>query len=105
MRDDFHQLCRTYFPGIDFKNFTTEMKIMVETDIQMDFQEAYKGILMLPEKARFGVLLAYNYYLSLFKKIKRTNAASLTTNRIRIPDYMKILILLRTGLKNRLNLL
>ena len=37
----------------------------LEADIQHDFEMAYKGILMLPVKSKFGVYVAYKYYLSL----------------------------------------
>ena len=46
------------------------MKNKIEADIAKDFEHAYTGILQLPTKARFGVYVAYKYYLSLFKKIK-----------------------------------
>ena len=70
-----------------------------------DFINAYNGITQLPFKARFGVYVAYKYYLSLFKKIKRTQAAKILDQRIRIPNYSKALILLKAGVKNRLNLI
>ncbi|MCV4785169.1 hypothetical protein OFM36_37630, partial [Escherichia coli] len=63
-------LDRMYFPGCDFSNFTERDKSAIETDIQRDFDHAYEGILKLPVKARFGVYVAYKYYVSLFRKIK-----------------------------------
>jgi hypothetical protein len=59
----------------------------------------------LPEKARFGVYVAYKYYLSLFKKIKESNPEILLENRIRIPNYSKAFIVMRAGLRSQLNLL
>jgi phytoene/squalene synthetase len=70
VKADYQQLNRVYFPGVDFSSFTSEMKSSIEDDISKDFADAYKGILQLPLTARFGVYLAYKYYLSLFKKIK-----------------------------------
>ena len=64
-------------------------KEQIEDDIQNDFHEAYKGILKLPLKARFGVYVAYKYYFSLFKKIKRLKPAMVLEQRIRIPNYCK----------------
>ena len=72
VKADYEQLNRTYFPDADFKNFTPAMKERIETDIAQDFVNAYEGIVQLPVKARFGVYVAYKYYLSLFKKIKFT---------------------------------
>ena len=105
MNADFNILSRTYFPGVDFKHFTPEMKENIERDIALDFDKAYKGIIALPWKARFGVYVAYKYYFSLYKKIKKVGASHIQQRRIRIPDYQKALILARAGVKNQLNLI
>ena len=70
LKADFHHLDRTYFPNLDFNHFTLSQKREIEADIQQDFDRAYEGILRLPVQARFGVYVAYKYYLSLFKKNK-----------------------------------
>ncbi len=70
-----------------------------------DFAKAYEGIIELPLKARFGVYVAYKYYLSLFKKIRRVQPAKILEQRIRIPAFSKVLIVARAGLKNQLNLI
>lgn len=102
---DYSGLHRTYFPNVDFKNFTAVHKADIEKDIATDFSLAYEGICSLPPKARFGVYVAYKYYLSLFKKIKRTKPALLLENRIRIPNYGKAFIIMRAGLRSQLNIL
>jgi 15-cis-phytoene synthase len=96
---------RVYFPGVDFKNFTAAMKRKIEADIAEDFSNAFEGIVQLPSKARFGVYVAYKYYLSLFNKIKKTNAASILQQRIRIPNYSKMFIVAKAGLRMQLNML
>jgi 15-cis-phytoene synthase len=83
----------------------TVMKHQIENDIAEDFRKAYLGILKLPWKAKFGVYVAYKYYFSLFNKIKKLHPARIMDERIRIPDYSKVMILARAGLKNQLNLL
>lgn len=105
LKADYNGMDRVYFPGCDFKNFTYEEKCRIEDDIQQDFNDAYAGIMQLPMKARFGVYVAYKYYLSLFKRIKRTQASRILEERIRIPNYRKALIVMRAGLKNQLNLI
>jgi phytoene/squalene synthetase len=105
VKADHQQLDRTYFPDVDFRNFTDQCKQRIEKDIAADFQHAFEGILELPWKARFGVYVAYKYYLSLFKKIKRTEPARILEQRIRIPNYHKAMILLRAGVKNQLRLI
>jgi hypothetical protein len=59
----------------------------------------------LPLKSRFGVYVAYKYYLSLFKKIKNLEPSRVLETRIRIPDYKKIMIIVRAGVKNQLGLI
>jgi len=102
---DYKQLDRTYFPGLDFSNFTDRQKREIEEDIQKDFNDAYAGIMQLPAKARFGVYVAYKYYLSLFRKIKKLQPAVIMQERVRIPDYHKVMILLRAGVRSQLNIM
>lgn len=105
IKADYNSLSRMYFPGCDFNNFTEQDKKQIEADIHNDFKAAYAGILKLPLKSRFGVYVAYKYYLSLFKKIKDLEPARVLEARIRIPDYRKMMIVLRAGVKNQLGLL
>jgi phytoene/squalene synthetase len=94
-----------YFPGCDFNNFTEQDKKEIEADIYSDFKQAYSGIVKLPLKSRFGVYVAYKYYLSLFRKIRSLEPAKVLEARIRIPDYKKAMIVLRAGVKNHLGLI
>jgi phytoene/squalene synthetase len=105
VKADSEHLHRIYFPGVDFNRFTREDKLAIEADIQNDFSHAYKGILKLPMKSRFGVYVAYKYYLSLFRKIKQSQPAILLEDRIRIPNYSKAMIVMRAGLRSQLNML
>jgi phytoene/squalene synthetase len=104
IKADFEGLSRLYFPNCDFTNFKKEDKILIEQDIQSDFAAALEGIKNLPLKARFGVYVAYKYYYSLYKKIKKTKHHSILKMRIRIPDYRKVLILANAGIRSQLNL-
>lgn len=105
MKSDFDERGRVYFPGVDFTNFTNEDKIRIEADIKKDFDDAYLGIVALPEGARFGVYLAYVYYLSLFAKIKKATAAKVKEQRIRVKDSKKFYLLCSSAVKMRLNML
>lgn len=105
VKADYEQLSRTYFPGVDFTNFTPTMKRQIEADIAVDFAAAYDAILRLPVKARFGVYVAYKYYLSLFGKIKKTKPSNIMEQRIRIPNYGKALIVAKAGLRSQFNIL
>jgi 15-cis-phytoene synthase len=105
VKADFSELNRIYFPGVDFRHFTLSKKQEIEEAIAADFEHAYEGILHLPWKARFGVYVAYKYYLSLFKKIRKVQPSRILEQRVRIPNYRKAMILVRAGVKNQLNLI
>lgn len=105
LKADYDGMSRIYFPGCDFNNFTPEEKMRIESDIQHDFNEARLGIMQLPLKARFGVYVAYKYYLTLFKKIKKLQPTRILEARVRIPKYHKLMIVMRAGVKNQLNLI
>lgn len=105
IKNDYQELNRVYFPGCDFNNFKMHDKLVIEKDIQRDFDNAYKGILQLPVKAKFGVYVAYRYYVSLFNKIKKLKPQNILHQRIRIPDYSKALIVAEAGIRNRFNLM
>ena len=105
IKADYNGLARVYFPGCDFNNFTEWKKQEIEEDIYNDFRKAFKGITKLPLKASFGVYVAYKYYLSLFKKIRRMEPARVLKERIRISNYYKAMIIFRAGVKNQLRLI
>lgn len=90
LKDDYQILGRTYFPNIQMNLFSQEIKHQIETEIGTEFKEALIGIKMLPASSRFGVYLAYKYYLSLFTKIINTPAEKIMSQRIRIPNSQKL---------------
>ena len=98
IKSDYDERGRTYFPGADFEAFTQKDKETIEKDIQQDFDHAYLGI-------RWGVFLAYIYYLALFKKIKHLPPKAILNARVRINDYYKLLLLIRTWFQHQLNLI
>lgn len=105
LKADYEGLERVYFPECDFRNFTSKDKEAIEEDILKDFQNAFIGISKLPVKARFGVYVAYKYYFSLFCKIRRLHPRNIMNTRIRIPDFGKMLILAKAGIRSQFNLL
>ena len=105
LKDDFQTLGKTYFPGINMEEFNATVKKEIEADIEADFRAGYEGILQLPKNARFGVYMAYKYYFKLFKKIKAKSAQNILTERIRIPNYRKMRILLTSYVRHNLNML
>ena len=105
LKADHSDLGRTYFPGVDLKKFTFEDKAKIEEDIENDFDEALKGIKMLPRGSRKGVYLAYYYYTVLFKKIKRLPPHRILNGRIRIHNAKKVMLMFESGLRQQFNLL
>ena len=105
LKADHEGLARMYFPGCDFNNFSEADKEQIENDILDDFKTAYSGLIQLPAKARFGVYVAYKYYFSLFKKIRRMQPSRVLAKRVHIPNYYKAMIVFRAGIKNQLKLI
>ncbi|HLS11640.1 MAG TPA: phytoene/squalene synthase family protein [Flavobacteriaceae bacterium] len=105
LKEDYQNLGRTYFPNIEMHVFSNDVKIAIEKEIDQEFKEALIGIKMLPTSSRFGVYLAYKYYLSLFKKIKRKNAHSILNQRVRIPNTLKLVVMLKSYVRYKTALL
>jgi phytoene/squalene synthetase len=105
LNQDFIGLGRMYFPGIDFQQFDQTCKVKIEKSIEKDFDHALDGIKQLPRSSRFGVHVAYVYYLALFRKIKNTPSELVKSNRIRIRNRHKAGLLAYSFVKHQLNLL
>ncbi|MEJ6981179.1 phytoene/squalene synthase family protein [Pedobacter sp. P351] len=105
LQSDVEDLKRTYFPGFKSSTFNNNLKQSIEKDIETDFRLAHTGIKRLPLNSRFGVYVAYRYYLALFKKVKKTSSKTILKERVRIPNHMKMVIVLKAGLRNQLNLI
>jgi phytoene/squalene synthetase len=105
VKSDLEERGRTYFPGIDFTNFTQQNKRDIELDIKTDLDKAYKGILLLPKSSRLGVYIAYKYYLQLFKKIVNTSANTILQQRIRVSDTHKRALYCKALLKRKLRII
>jgi phytoene/squalene synthetase len=100
---DYKKLGRTYFPGVDLNNFDETVKTEIEADIDIDFRAGYEGIKQLPKGARFGVYIAYVYYYSLFKKIKKTHCDIILSQRVRISNKRKYGLFLSSFVKHTIN--
>jgi len=105
IKSDYEERGRTYFPGLEFEHFSNVQKKEIEEDIAQDFRDGYNGILRLPKGSRLGVYLAYVYYINLFQKIKKAPAATLSEERIRVPDSKKFYLLCSSAVRNSLNLI
>jgi len=99
LKDDYHILGRTYFPNIDMDVFDNQVKNQIELEIEQEFKEALIGIKKLPNSSKFGVYLAYKYYLSLFKKIQRKSSKEILNNRVRVPNSEKAYVAFKSYLR------
>ncbi len=102
---DYRDLGRTYFPNVDMTKFSSFTKRKIEDEIEQDFKEALIGIKKLPDSSKGGVYLAYVYYNSLFKKIKKTPAKRILSERIRISNREKFGLMLNSMFQYKMNLL
>ena len=70
---DSNELGRSYFPQLQNQNLDQATKEELIIEIKKDFEDARAGIQKLPKNSRFGVYVAYTYYLDLLKKISNSS--------------------------------
>lgn len=104
LKQDYDHLNRTYFPNIDPENLTAEDKDKIVKEIKEDFNAAYVGIKKLPKEARFGVYVAYKYYVQLLKKVDKTPAEVLMDKRIRVSNSLKTYLLFQSYISYNLKI-
>ena len=105
VKSDIEERGRTYFPEVDFSNFSEYDKQRIELDIKRDFDVGFEGIKQLPKGVRLGVYVAYIYYLQLFKKIIKSPADTVLRNRIRVSDTRKLSLYCKAVVQQKLNLI
>ncbi|WP_407406115.1 phytoene/squalene synthase family protein [Chryseobacterium sp.] len=99
LKDDYQTLGRSYFPNIDMDVFDNRVKAEIEKEIEAEFKEALLGIQLLPNSAKFGVYLAYKYYLSLFHKIKKKSSLDILANRVRVANSQKAFVAVKSYIR------
>ncbi|MGY3052141.1 phytoene synthase [Pedobacter sp. UYEF25] len=105
VKADHQELSRNYFPNVNLAAFCDRQKQEIELEIKGDLKIALQGIKMLPVSSRNGVYLAYVYYQKLFMKIQRLSAENIMIERIRIPNRIKIGLMLDSMIRNKLNVI
>ena len=103
LKQDCEELGRSYFPELQTGELTEKSKNEIIADIESDFKEAYKGIVLLPMEGKLGVYLAYLYYQRLLKKIKRTDCDKIMNERIRISNSLKLVLLTKAVVRHQFN--
>ena len=102
LKDDYQILGRTYFPNVDMAVFDNHIKCQIEKEIEEEFKEALVGIKKLPNSSMFGVYLAYKYYISLFRKIKRKTSSEILNNRVRVSDPQKVVVAFKSYVRYKI---
>ena len=105
LKADHESLNRSYFPNLNIDKFDEKSKQFILDEIDRDFTNALKGILLLPSSVKFGVYTAYKYYLILLNKLRKIDPLKIKNSRIRIPNYQKIDVLARSYVRYKLNIL
>lgn len=105
LKNDYEQLERSYFPGVNFRDLDEVSKQKIISEIEADFQKGLSGIFKLPDAAKFGVYTAYKYYLRLLKKLKRVPSVEIKNKRIRVANIQKVDVLARSYVRYRFNIL
>lgn len=104
LKNDSEILERSYFPGVDLKNLSPDVKMKIVSEIKADFDAAYEGIKQLPTSSKFGVYTAFRYYKQLLKKLQKTPSNKLMETRVRVSDYHKFGLLIQSYLNIKLNI-
>ncbi|WP_313216127.1 phytoene/squalene synthase family protein [Soonwooa sp.] len=102
LKDDYQILGRTYFPNVDMAVFDNHIKCQIEKEIEEEFKEALIGIKKLPNSSMFGVYLAYKYYISLFRKIKRKTSSEILNSRVRVSDPQKVVVAFKSYVRYKI---
>ena len=104
LKSDFENLNRSYFPQIKLRELDEVSKAAIIEEIEADFALGHAGILKLPNSSKFGVFMAYRYYLELLYKLKNTPSREIRKKRIRVSKYQKLGLLATTYVNYKLGM-
>jgi phytoene/squalene synthetase len=98
-------LNRQYFHKSAASGFNETVKTEIVDEVEKEFADSFEGIKRLPGNSKLGVLTAYYYYNKLLKKVKNTPADKLLEKRVRVPDIIKMQLVIKAWLACKLRLL
>jgi len=104
LKADYEGLNRSYFPNTNLSELDEYSKSRIVEEIKADFKKGYRGILKLPNEAKFGVYTAYRYYDKLLQKLQKTPPTEIKNTRIRVSNYQKFGLLAKSYVNYKLNL-
>lgn len=92
---DSDGLGRSYFPGLKPKDLTNEKRDELVADIRKELKIAAASTRILPKGARRAVGTAQMLFQVLNDLISITPAEKLLQTRIRVPDWYKVVMVIR----------
>lgn len=104
IKNDLKERGRIYLPDVNHEeSISNHSKAKLEEEVKKEFHEALKGIIRLPVGVKLGVYSAYLYYYFLFKKIQKLKVDELMKTRVRISNFTKIILLIKSYLDIKTN--
>ena len=94
--DDAGRLGRWYFPEGSYDRFDDADRDRIVADIRADMTMARRGLSGLPADARRAVSLSLALYSRLLDRLADTPAVRIKASRIRLSNFRKLTIALRT---------
>ncbi len=101
LAEDWQQLGRNYFPGVDPDALTEDDKLAIVRDIDGDLAISAKSINELPANCRTAIAAAQGLFAELNDRIRNTPANELLAARIRVPDLVKLRIVAMAAASHR----
>ncbi|MFI7483459.1 phytoene desaturase family protein [Kocuria sp. M1R5S2] len=89
LAQDFGELGRVYFPGVEPHEFSEADKRRLLDDIDADLAAARAVVGELPVSSRAAVLTAHDLFRELAARIRATPARQLLDSRVRVPNPRK----------------
>lgn len=93
--EDSQYLGRVYFPEVLNDGLTEDSKRHIVDDIRTDLACARDSMMLLPFRARAGVMAATGLFEELTNEVEAQPVAAIRSGRIRVSDPRKVLIALR----------
>ena len=92
---DSNALGRSYFPNLEIAKFTNAKRDELVTDIRADLAKSAASLPLLPKGSRKAVAAAHLLFEELNERISVTEASELIKTRISVPNFKKLLIILK----------
>ena len=91
LTSDYIDRGRMYFPGVQYDTMHEDDKNTIITDIENDFSIAKTAIPKLPGGAQLAVQSSYEIYHKLLTQLRTTSIEDIKSERVRVPNYQKLL--------------